>query len=276
MQTTPLNTGDIRRYLAVLGLEREPPGVAALRRLVRAKLLRVPFETVSKLWYLQRYGLRDVPPIDLYLDGLRRHRFGGTCYSNNLHFWRLLRALGYDATLCAADMESGPDVHAAIAVAAGGHEWLVDAGHAAPLLAPLRLDLDRPQEVRWGESRWVLRPRDRWGRSASEVWHRGKRVSGYTLKPGQVPPERFDAVVRASFRAQATFMNAVLLVRYFPRRLVRILNLEVTHATRTRAHTVALADRAAFAAAVECEIGIPARITGEAIAVIRRFGGVYG
>ena len=276
MQTAPLTAAEVRRYLAVLGVERAAPGVTALRRLVRAQLLRIPFETVSKLWYLRRYALRDVPDLDLYLDGIRRYRFGGTCYSNNLHLWRLLRALGYDATLCGADMPAGHDVHAAIAIGAGGREWLVDAGNAAPFLVPLPLDLDRPHEVRWGDSCWLLRPRDGEGRSSVEVWHHGEHVHGYTLKPGQVAPETFDRVVRDSFRPQATFMNAVLLVRCHPRRLVRILNLEVTRATRTRSSTAALADRDAFVAAVEREIGIPARITAAAIAGIERFGGVYG
>ncbi len=276
MQTAPLTAAESRRYLAVLHVEHAAPGMVALRRLVRAQLLRVPFETVSKLWYLRRYGLRDVPDLDLYLDGIRRHRFGGTCFSNNLHFWRLLRALGYEATLCGADMPSGPDVHAAIAVTVGGRDWLVDAGNAAPFLAPLPLDVDRPQEVRYGVDRWVLQPRDGGGRSRSEVWRAGEQVHGYTLKPGQVSPDRFDRVVRDSFRPQATFMNAVLLVRCFPRHLVRILNLEVTRATRTRSRTATLAGREAFVAAVEREIGTPARITAEAIAGIGRFASVYG
>lgn len=276
MQTAPLTAAGARSYLAVLGLPREAPGLPALRRLMRAQLLRIPFETVSKLWYLWRYGLRDVPDLGRYLDGIRRFRFGGTCYSNNLHFWRLLRALGYDATLCAADMPSGPDVHTAITVIAARRPWLVDAGNAAPFLAPLPLDLDRPHELRWGDSCWVLRPRDAGGRSGVEVWHRGEHVHGYTLKPGQVAAETFDRVVRASFRPQATFMNAVLLVRCFPRRLVRILNLEVTHTTRARSRSATLADRAAFVATVASEIGIPARITASAIAGIERFGSVYG
>jgi hypothetical protein len=69
---------------------------------------------------------------------------------------------------------------------------------------------------------------------------------------------------------------AVLLVRCLPHRFVRILNLEVTHATRTRARTTVLADRSAFVAAVEREIGIPARIAAGAIAGIEEFDGVYG
>lgn len=276
MQTAPLTAAEMRRYLAVLGLEREAPGLAGLRRLVRAQLVRVPFETVSKLWHLRRRGLRDVVDLDLYLDGIRRLGFGGTCYANNLHFWRLLRALGYDATLGGADMPSGQDVHAAITVTAGGRPWLVDAGNAAPFLAPLPLDLDCPHELRWGADRWVLRPRDLDGHSTVEVWRGGEHVHGYTLKPGQVTPDSFDRAVRDSFQPRATFMNAVLLVRCFPRRFVRILNLELTRATRARTRTVALAGRAAFVAAVERDIGIPERITAEAIAPIDRFGSVYG
>jgi arylamine N-acetyltransferase len=276
MQTAPLSDAQTRRYLAALGVAREAPGLGALRRLVRAHLTRIPFETVSKLWYLHRHGLRNVVDIDLYLRGIESCGFGGTCYSNNLHLWRLLRALGYDASLCGADMPSGPDVHTAIAVAAGGREWLVDAGNAAPFLSPLPLELGHPTELRWGALAWLLQPRDAAGRSRMEVWRDGSLVHGYTLKPGQVAPDRFDRVVLDSFRQGATFMNAVLLVRCFPRRFVRILNLEVTRATRTYSRTTALADRDAFVAAVEREIGIPAHITAEAIGGIERFGGVYG
>lgn len=276
MQTAPLTARETRRYLGVLGVAAAPPALRTLRRLVRAHLLRVPFETVSKLWYLRRRGLRDLPDLDLWLDGIRRHGFGGTCYSSNLHLWRLLRALGYEATLCGADMPSGPDVHAAIVVAAGGREWLVDAGNAAPLLAPLPLDLDAPLVLRWGSGAWVLRPRDAAGRVAVEVWRDGARVHGYLLKPGQVTPATFDRVVRASFAPAATFMTAVLLVRCFPRRMVRILNLEVTRSTRARSRSETLSDRRALVAAVEAEIGIPARIAAEAIAGIARLGDVYG
>jgi arylamine N-acetyltransferase len=72
-------------------------------------LTRVPFENISKLYKQQHHGLTGLPSIELYLDGIERYHFGGTCYSNNFHFYSLLAALGYDVKLCAADTKT-PDV----------------------------------------------------------------------------------------------------------------------------------------------------------------------
>lgn len=272
MENLVLTSPEIGSYLEVLGLAAERPTLGALKRLVRAHLLRIPFETISKLYYLHRIGLRDVPPLGLYLEGIRRFGFGGTCYSNNLHFSRLLRALGYHAVLCGADMPSGEDVHAAIVVTIRAHDWLIDTGYAAPLLAPLALDLERVQEVRAGTDRWVLCPRNEQGHSRIEHWRGDDQVHGYTLKPGPVSARSFDRVVQESFRPEATFMNAVLAVRCLPRRTVTIHDLTVARATARSVRVVRLLDRAALASSIEREIGIPASITREAIATIPSLG----
>ena len=136
-----LTDAEVARYLRVLGVEPARPSLDALGRLVRAQPCRVPFENVSKLYYRRQRGRRELPGLDLFLDGVERHRFGGTCYANNFHFYRLLRALGYGVTLCGADMRSGPDVHAAIRARMEGRELLVDVGYAAPFYDPIPLDL---------------------------------------------------------------------------------------------------------------------------------------
>ena len=276
METSPPTAAELRAYLDLLGVEAEPPSLPALRRLVRAHLVRVPFETVSKLHYLHTLGLRDVPPLALFLDGIRGLGFGGTCYSSNLHLSRLLRALGYRARLCGADMPSGEDVHAAVVVTLGGHDWLVDAGYAALLLAPLALDATREQVVRSGLERWVLRPRDERGCSRLEHWHGDEHVHGYLLKPWEVAPERFDGAVSDSFRPDATFMNAVLAVRCFPRRTVTILNLTVVRADARRAKAERLADREALAAALVRELGMPADVVRGSLAQLGELGAVHG
>jgi len=121
----------VKAYLRVLGVTRAEPSLEALHRLVRAHLMGIPFENISRLYRCRVLGLRDVPDLDLFLAG-EQHHLGGTCYANNFHFYRLLDALGYDAALCGADMPSGEDVHAAILVSIDGGEFLVDAGYATP------------------------------------------------------------------------------------------------------------------------------------------------
>ena len=58
------------RYLNVLGVADARPDLDGLRRIVRAQLIRVPFENVSKLFLARSRGFRGVPDLDLYLDGI--------------------------------------------------------------------------------------------------------------------------------------------------------------------------------------------------------------
>ena len=254
-----------RRYLALLGVEPDRPGLAHLRRLVRAHLERVPFENISKLHHLRTRGLRDAPDLELFLDGVERHGFGGTCSSNNPHFAGLLRSLGYDVSLCGADM-SDPDVHTALIVRLQEREYLVDTGYAAPLFEPL--PRDRGGEVRSGDDRWVLDPPDGLGRSRMTHLRRGEPVHGYLLKPRPREPGFFRPMVRASFRPSATFMTQVLLVRVAGERVERIANLNLVEATGSRFRVTRLADRDELVTTVEERFGIPAAITREAIAGI--------
>jgi N-hydroxyarylamine O-acetyltransferase len=276
MASGALSEAEVAHFLRVLGVAHPAPSLAALRRLVRAHLTRVPFENISKLWRLRALGLRDVPELGHHLEGIERNHCGGTCYANNFHLYRLLSALGYEAKLCGAAMASGEDVHAAIVVALDGREWLVDGGFAAPFLAPLSLDASVPQEVRLGSDRWVLLPRDTCGCSQLELWRSGEHISGYLLKPAPRTPEHFASVVRDSFRAEATFMNAVHAVRFFPERSVTVSNLSVIRSAPKRFRVERLPDRAAMVAAIEREIGIPAGLVHEAIEGLDPSGSIYG
>ena len=98
------------RFLHLLGVNRRKPCSGALDELVTAYMMRVPFENVSKLYYMKRYGLRGLPNLEQYLEGIELYNFGGTCYSNNYYLHLLLTYLGYDVMLCGADMFD-PDVH---------------------------------------------------------------------------------------------------------------------------------------------------------------------
>ena len=146
-------------YLAILGVSPREPSLAALRELLAAHLTRIPFENISKLYYRKRLGLVNLPPIRLYLDAIDNYHFGGTCYSNNYHFHLLLRSLGYEAKLCAADMRT-PQVHALNIITIAGREYLADTGYAAPLLEPIPRDLGTDYETTLGRDRYVLKPQD--------------------------------------------------------------------------------------------------------------------
>ena len=172
----------IERYLHLLGVTREKPGLQALSKLVFAHLTRVPFENVSKLYRWKCQGLDGLPNLPQFLDGIEQDHFGGTCYTNNFHFYSLLTALEYEVKLCSADMAT-PDVHMASVVRVEGRDYLVDTGYAAPFLSPIPLDLESDYLIELGRDRYVLKPQDEFGQSRLELYREGKLKHGYLLKP---------------------------------------------------------------------------------------------
>ena len=148
-------------YLARLGLEREPPSVAALFRIHRAHVERVPYET---LWI--HLGERWTVDPRAALDRIAGRRRGGYCYHLNGALSELLRALGFDVVRHVGGVHgpAGPSEadlgnHLVLTVrglptdANPGGTWYVDAGLGDALHEPLPL---LPGEYRTGPWRLVL------------------------------------------------------------------------------------------------------------------------
>jgi len=265
-----LEPDDVRRYLDVLGFPRQPPpSLKGLKELVGAQLTRVPFENISKLYYRKRFGLTDMPSLNRYLEGIEQYHFGGTCYSNNFHFYCLLASLEYEARFCAADMAS-PDVHSVIMVTVDGREYLVDVGYAAPFLEPLPRDLKTDCVVALGRDRYVLKPQDSGGRSRLELYRKGVLKHGYVAKPTPRAITDFRRVVADSFRPAATFLNSILVARFFAGRSIVVHNLTVIESQGARCEVRSLKDLAEAAAVIHLHVGIPQEIVAEAVADLTR------
>src|SRR5690349_3278191 len=71
------------RLLSHLGLEREPPTLDYLDRLIEAHQRKVPFETLTKLAdYDRGVATGDfLPPLDLYVDRMITRGAGGLCWT---------------------------------------------------------------------------------------------------------------------------------------------------------------------------------------------------
>jgi arylamine N-acetyltransferase len=254
------------RYLRVLGIPRRKPGLEALTDLVAAHVKRVPFESVSKLYYRKHLGLRAVPGVELFLEGIERHNFGGTCYTTNYYLNLLLRHLGYEVRLCGADM-ANPDVHMVSMVTVDEREYLVDVGYAAPFLAPLPRDLKQDHVIALGRDRYVLRPQDEEGRSRLELYRDGHLKHGYVAKPKGRPIEHFNSVIAGSFTDHATFMNALLLVRFLSSSCSKVIhNLELIESDATGSRINRIDNRVELVRVVERHFGIPGKIVAEALA----------
>lgn len=264
MSDLALTSELVRRYLAALGVARQEPALGALRELVAAHLTHVPFENISKLYNRNHHRLTGLPSIRLYLEGIERYHFGGTCYANNFHFYSLLATLGYDVKLCAADM-TNPDVHAVIMVNIDKSEYLVDAGYGAPFLSPMPRDLATDYVVELGRDRYVLKPQDADGCSRLEMYRDGRLKHGYLAKPAARRIEEFRQVIAGSFRPDATFLNSLLLTRFYSDRAVMIHNLMLVESHGTESIVRSLASRDQLVTAVEEHFDMPRAIVAEAV-----------
>ncbi len=240
------------------------PGIRNLAEVVKAHLFRFPFENISKLYYKSKYGREGLPGLEQFLEGKKNYNFGGTCYSNNYYFNRLLLFLGYDAGLCGADMKN-PDVHMVSIVTTEGREFLIDAGYAAPFDMPLPRDIDTDFEISLGRDRYVLRPQDYKKCSRMELLRSGTLIHGYYVKPATKNIKDFEQVIKESYRNSATFMNAVLLVRFNRNSSVAIHNQSIIKSCGKEYNIKNLGSRKELIRAVNEYFSIPGCIVKEAI-----------
>ncbi len=258
--TTKLTRSQIARYLWLLDVEQSKPTLAALRDIVRAHLMRVPFENISKLYRWKISGLRSIPPADQFLEEIEQYHFGGTCYSNNYFLHLLLSALGFDVRLCGADM-SKPDVHIVNIVHIDGREYIVDGGFAAPFIEPLPRDLTSDYVVALGGERYVLSPMDAGGRSRLTFVRDGVSRHGYLVNPKPRSIGEFGGVIEDSFRPEATFMNAVLLVKFGRHRSTTLRNMMRTECRGETSAKAPVRTRDDLVAAILEHFCIPAHIS---------------
>ena len=250
------------RYLNILGTSRREPSITALYEIVMAHLTKVPFENISKLLY-KKQGLKNIPDLSVYLDGIEKFNFGGTCYSNNYYLYLLLKYLGYDIKLCGADMKK-PDVHILSIVKIGGRNFIVDVGYAAPFTEPLPGDLKEDYVITFGEEKYILNPQDESGYSKLEQYNKGELKHWYTVKPQPRKIDEFRNVIEDSYRDDATFMNAVMIAKFYENGSIVMRNLTLIRTDRNIVTTQSI-QRDEIAAAAEKYFGIPRQIVDEAV-----------
>lgn len=208
-----MNTIQLNRYLKLLGISECKPSIHSLANILHAHLSKVPFENISKLYRLKKYNQMVIPDLDQYLEEIEKYHVGGTCYTNNYYLNSLLSSLGYEVKLCGADMNR-PDVHLVNIVKVEGREFIADVGYAAPFMEPLPIDLSENFSFSYGADTYVINPKDEEGRSRLELYKNGNQRHGYIVKPRPRHISEFEPVILDSFRPSATFMNAILIVRF--------------------------------------------------------------
>ncbi len=254
------------KYLDLLDLESSTPSFEFLCKIVRAHLLRIPFENVSKLLY-KKQGMDNLPGLSAYLDGIEKYNFGGTCYANNNYFNMLLNHLRFDAKLCGADMKN-PDMHLINIVTIEGQEYIVDGGYAAPFPQPMPRFLTDDYVINLGPEKFILKPQDRNGLSKLEQYYNDEFKHWYTAKPKPRRIEEFHGVIRNSYADDAMFMNIFRITRFTSKGSLAIRNLQLTE-TIGSVSTKIEVPRSEIPGIVETKFLIPAAVVEEALSTIK-------
>ena len=262
------------RYLNALRISKSKPSLAALTKIIKAHLMYVPFENISKLYYLKNFRVKSIPDFEQYVDGISKYNFGGTCYSNNYYLNKLLGYLKYNVRLCGADM-TNPDVHIVNIVEINSTEHLVDVGYAAPFYNPIPLDLAKNYEISYGNDKYIIKPRDKRNYSELQLIRDGKNKHGYIVKPQPRSITEFEKVIEGSMKSTSTFLNAVLLVKYGENSSTVINNLSLIEIENSIVNKVLLKDREELIDQIYLKFGISKEITRESLSLIKNFNDAW-
>lgn len=261
-----------KKYLALLGVDKSNPSLELLKEIVKAHLIKVPFENISKLYYKQQ-GMNFIPNFSQYLDDIEKYNFGGTCYANNYYFYLLLEHLGYNIKLCGADMRN-PDVHLISIVTIDESEFIVDGGYAAPFLKPLPRDLKIDHVITFGKEKYILKPKNDDGTSHLEQYYMGELKHWYTAKPAQRQIEDFRNVIECSYADEATFMNALLITRFYENGSLVLRNLQLTEISGSNITTQKL-NLEDVPNVIKQKFGMPADIVKKAISNLKELKDIW-
>ena len=260
------------KYLNLLRVDKGEPTFERLNQIVRAHLIRVPFENISKLLY-KKQGMNYIPDLLTYLQGIEKFNFGGTCYANNYYLYLLLQHLGYNIKLCGANMKN-PDVHLISIVTIDDKEFIVDGGYAAPFFNPLRTDLDEDYIIDFSNERYIVKPKDDLGRIKVEQYYVGTLQHWYTANPQSRKIEEFQKVIEDSYSDNAVFMNAIRITKFSENGLLVLKNLTLTENSGNKSSTIKIS-RAKIPKVIEEKFEMPSDVVKEAIDSIKELKDIY-
>lgn len=260
------------KYLKLLGVNKSKPDFDFLKKIVKTHLIKVPFENISKLLY-KKQGMNYIPDLGLFLEGIEKYNFGGTCYANNYYLYSLLKHLGYEIKLCGADMKKA-DVHILSIVKIDHKEYILDCGYAAPFFEPLPRDLRSDFVIRFGLEKYIIRSKDESESTGVEQYFNNELQHWYVAKPQSREIDDFRKVIEESYSDDAVFMNAVRITQFSETGSKVIKNLSLTDNTVSKSSSRKISHND-LPAVVQENFGIPSSVVKEAIGHIKELRDIY-
>ena len=260
-----MDSYNFERYLKILRIRAEEPDLNTLSSIIKAHLMRIPFENISKLYYLKKFNLKFIPSFNQFLAGVEKYNLGGTCYATNYYLHELLNFLGYSVHLCGADMKN-PDVHVANVIKIGDKEFIVDVGYSAPFLETMPRDLDSDFRINAENNEYyILSPRDEKGQSKLSFFRNNEYRGNYTLKPEPRRISEFKQPIKNSFNSDATFMNSVLITKFGLHYFLKLHNLQFIEYNGNKIESFQISNKDELSKIIESKFHIPSIISNTAL-----------
>jgi arylamine N-acetyltransferase len=99
----------------------------------------------------------------------------------------------------------------------------------------------------------------------------GKLTHGYAVNPRPRRIEEFEGVIAQSFRPEATFLNSLLLVRFYPGASHVIHNLTAVESHANESTVRQLKDRSELITTIVDRFGMPRSIVAEVVGELGEF-----
>ncbi|WP_018664422.1 arylamine N-acetyltransferase [Heyndrickxia acidiproducens] len=195
-------------YIHYLKLDREQPGINYLQRLIQNHLSYIPYETFSKFHYFQDGNY--IPSFETFVRNLWEKGWGGTCFTLNINFARLLKALGFECSL----VRVVPG-HIALMVLLNGKKLYVDVGYGSPIMKPVELEAKR-QHILHGFGEDIIFTQAAVGRFEVDRRSNGKSFVKKTIEWVPLSEENINQDIQASYNDDKTneTMRRVTAVRF--------------------------------------------------------------
>lgn len=199
----------VQQYLQHLRLKNEAPSINYLQRLIQHHLSLIPYETFSKFHYFMD-GPDLVPSLPDFIKNLTNRGWGGTCFTLNMNFARLLTELGFECSLVRVQPS-----HLAIMVEINGKRLYVDVGYGSPIMKPVELET-KPLHVLHGFGEEIIFTKQRTGEYEIDRRSNGKSFVKKLIKWEPLLEEHISRDIDASYADQDenVTMRRITAVRF--------------------------------------------------------------
>jgi N-hydroxyarylamine O-acetyltransferase len=196
-------------YLKILNVSKRDPSLSFLSELIQEQLRCFPYENISKLANFEERGSR-LPTFEEYLEDQKQFGYGGTCYPQNIYFYKLLVQLGFDCSMVQASVNDKPGAHVLIQVMLEDKVYYVDFGFMDGFSGPFEKSTPAEAVFIGRDFKFIPAADDKF---SFEIWDEGRIVLKFVEEQHLQDLSNLNSHIKNSFSLDQYFMNNLVIGR---------------------------------------------------------------